>query len=244
MFSKLFNSNGNYNILIKSLNSEEKVSVFGVQNGEKFAILNSVNKFILFVVSSEKEGEEFLRKFEQLGLKTKFLKSDFSFDLGFKDETFAESYNSLELFKDGEIDVLIITPNLLTFKLPKPAENLKSLKFEVDESCDLSETISQLSLLGYERTLSVENKGQFSVKGEIMDIYPFSENTAYRITFAFDSVESIRKIDMVSMLGVESVDNLTIKTVKPIEFDEEKLVSHLNHIKIKVWILKKQSIGR
>ncbi len=233
MFSKLFNSNGNYNILIKSLNSEEKVSVFGVQNGEKFAILNSVNKFILFVVSSEKEGEEFLRKFEQLGLKTKFLKSDFSFDLGFKDETFAESYNSLELFKDGEIDVLIITPNLLTFKLPKPAENLKSLKFEVDESCDLSETISQLSLLGYERTLSVENKGQFSVKGEIMDIYPFSENTAYRITFAFDSVESIRKIDMVSMLGVESVDNLTIKTVKPIEFDEEKLVSHLNSYKNK-----------
>ena len=50
MFSKLFNSNGNYNILIKSLNSEEKVSVFGVQNGEKFAILNSVIKFILFVV--------------------------------------------------------------------------------------------------------------------------------------------------------------------------------------------------
>lgn len=230
MFSKLFNSNSIFSILINALNLNEKVSVFGTQNGEKLAILSTVDKPILFVASNEKEGEEFSKKFEQIGLKTKFLKSDFSYDLGLIDNAFAESYNAFNEFLDGYLDVLVITPNILTFKVPKPDNIKQVLKFEVDEEVELTNAISFLVDNGYERVLTIESKGQFSVKGEILDIFPFSKNEPYRIIFDFDRVESIKKVDMVTMLGVESIDDLTISNVKPISINQDEILKYLESV--------------
>ena len=66
-----------------------------------------------------------------------------------------------------------------------------------------------LLLLGYERNDLVENRGQFSIRGGILDI-GLSEKTGVRIEFWGDEVDSIRYFSIASQRTTEMTNNVTI----------------------------------
>ena len=47
----------------------------------------------------------------------------------------------------------------------------------------MAETISKLSAMGYERVDMIEGRGQFAVRGAILDIYPLTREYPYRLEF-------------------------------------------------------------
>ena len=66
-----------------------------------------------------------------------------------------------------------------------------------------------LLLLGYERNDMVENRGQFSIRGGIVDI-GVSEKTGVRVEFWGDDVDSIRYFNLSSQRTTEMTDKVTI----------------------------------
>lgn len=62
----------------------------------------------------------------------------------------------------------------------------------------------------FHRTDFVTEPGEFSVRGGIVDIFSFSDDQPYRISFFGDEVESIRKFDLESQLSVEKVNSFTV----------------------------------
>ena len=66
-----------------------------------------------------------------------------------------------------------------------------------------------LLLLGYERNDMVENRGQFSIRGGIVDI-GMSEKTGVRVEFWGDDVDSIRYFNLSSQRTTEMTDKVTI----------------------------------
>lgn len=84
------------------------------------------------------------------------------------------------------------------------------IQFKIGDTYDL-ETIKQnLILLGYERNDLVENKGQFSIRGGIVDI-GLSEKQGIRIEFWGDEVDSIRYFNIASQRSTEMVQEVLIK---------------------------------
>ena len=67
---------------------------------------------------------------------------------------------------------------------------------------------------GYERQDPVDEHGEFSVRGGILDVFPAGEAAPVRIEFIGDSVESIRRFDPGTQRSIETLDQFQIVPVK------------------------------
>ena len=111
---------------------------------------------------------------------------------------------TVEAIMQGMIPKAILYKNVLHFcvgnefecKNFKGAKNLNNLK-------------KLLLLLGYERNDMVENRGQFSIRGGIVDI-GLTEKTGVRIEFWGDDVDSIRYFNFSSQRTTEMTDKISI----------------------------------
>ena len=86
-------------------------------------------------------------------------------------------------------------------------KNLMTLK--VGDVISLDDLKNKLVLLGYERYDLIEGKGQFSVRGGIIDIAT-SRNIGTRIELWGDEIDSIRFFDISSQRSIENINEITI----------------------------------
>jgi transcription-repair coupling factor (superfamily II helicase) len=94
-----------------------------------------------------------------------------------------------------------------------------SLHFEVEDDYDYDKTVKQLIRLGYRREEMVASRGEFAIRGDIIDIFPSTEEKPYRLEFFGDELESIREFDLYSQRSGDKRTDLKVYTV--IEFDRE-----------------------
>ncbi|HMA69746.1 MAG TPA: transcription-repair coupling factor [Candidatus Mcinerneyibacterium sp.] len=81
--------------------------------------------------------------------------------------------------------------------------------------------IEKLIRMGYERQYEVRYPGQFSVRGEIIDIYEPSHDLPTRIIFDDMEVEKIKSFNPETQLSVEELTSLLLTPLKEIVFDKE-----------------------
>jgi transcription-repair coupling factor (superfamily II helicase) len=74
-----------------------------------------------------------------------------------------------------------------------------------------------LKLMGYTRCPVAVEKGEFAIRGGIVDIFPVTEQRPTRIEFFGDEIESLRLYDPLSQRTQESVESLTITSGKELE---------------------------
>lgn len=79
-----------------------------------------------------------------------------------------------------------------------------------DTSVEEHELAASLAGLGYERCDQVEEPGQFSIRGGIVDIFDLTEENPYRIELWGDEVESIRSFDVLSQRSIEKLEAVSI----------------------------------
>ncbi len=75
---------------------------------------------------------------------------------------------------------------------------------------EIASVTERLVKLGYRREHEVEGKGQFAVRGGILDVFPFTGDFAYRIEFFDEEIESVRKIDPSTQRSVEKVKEISV----------------------------------
>ncbi len=111
----------------------------------------------------------------------------------------------------GEPLTIITTPD--TFMAPcLPLEIMKEncISVCIDSVIEESAIAQKLVRMGYEKTYQVEEPGQFSVRGGIIDIFDLTEENPYRIELWGDEVESLRRFDVLSQRSIEALRELTI----------------------------------
>ncbi|MDP2892557.1 MAG: transcription-repair coupling factor [Bacillota bacterium] len=81
---------------------------------------------------------------------------------------------------------------------PGEAFLMSIIRIEKGKTLDLDALSAKLVRLGYERISALEGKGQFSIRGGILDIFPVQSDMAYRMELFGDEVESIRELDVLS----------------------------------------------
>ena len=93
--------------------------------------------------------------------------------------------------------------------IPKEILYKNILSLKVSDNYNLNDLKEKLMYLGYERYDLVESKGQFSVRGGIVDI-AVSEKTGIRVEFWGDEIDSIRTFDIQNQRSIDMLKNATI----------------------------------
>lgn len=95
--------------------------------------------------------------------------------------------------------IIITTPESLVTKTMAPANLQKEiLQLEPGRDYEFNSLIETLSRLGYQRVDFVEEKGQFSRRGEVLDIWAPDQNEPWRLVFAINTLESLRTFDVMT----------------------------------------------
>jgi len=124
-------------------------------------------------------------------------------------------FQTLESLLRKEPCVVIATVQAFMQKIVPPRELLHNiLRLEVGQEFDLRDLRSSLVQMGFAHAPVVEEIGQFSVRGGIVDIFPYLADQPLRVEFWGDEIESIRKFDIFSQ---RSLDRLEIAQIFPLQ---------------------------
>jgi transcription-repair coupling factor (superfamily II helicase) len=88
--------------------------------------------------------------------------------------------------------VVVVSAIALSEKVPDPALRPHSFTLRVGELLDLEECAAELVRAGYERADQVEERGQFALRGGLLDIFPATEERAVRVDMFDVEIESLR----------------------------------------------------
>ena len=136
--------------------------------------------------------------------------------------------NKIQGMKTG----IIVTTIEATMQkiMSKKALYKNVLKFKIQDEYNLEDVKRKLLDLGYTRCDLIEGRGQFSVRGGIVDI-SLTEKNGVRIEFWGDEIDSIRYFNIVSQRSTEEIKEITINPAheylleKPLETVIEKIRS-------------------
>ncbi|NLD50863.1 MAG: transcription-repair coupling factor, partial [Clostridiaceae bacterium] len=104
------------------------------------------------------------------------------------------------------------------------------IKMSVGDIMDLADFAAKLVSTGYERMPAVEGKGQFSIRGGIIDIYPVNSETAVRIELFDDEVDSIRSFDILSQRSVDKLQEVLVLPAREVLYPRDNLKNIIKSI--------------
>ncbi len=148
-------------------------------------------------------------------------------------QTEHERLAALSAFADcGGILVASIEA-VLDYTIPQKAYQDERCTLRAGSRMDLEELSKKLVRMGYVRESAVEGRGQFSVRGGILDVFLPTGEFPVRIEFFDDEVDSIRSFDPETQRSVENTEEVTLFACREAVFGEdtkEKLLSELQRI--------------
>ena len=114
-------------------------------------------------------------------------------------------------YREGEQMIVVTYPSALEEIIPEKGKISGSLlKLVVGEERSYEEIKEILFSSGFERVDFVSEPGQFAVRGALIDIFSYSFNNPFRISFFGDEIESINIFDANTQLSKEKVDYVDI----------------------------------
>ena len=141
------------------------------------------------------------------------------------EEVMAERAAALEMILKKEAAIIFVTAEAAIQKLPRPDGLLRdSITLTHGDEKNRDKLIERLVKEGYERTDQVETLGQFSVRGDILDIFPINAKDPVRIEWFDETIDAIRRF---SLEDQRSIGGLTKVDIMPIASGEKEAESSL-----------------
>lgn len=112
--------------------------------------------------------------------------------------------------KEGKL-IVVTYPSAMEEGIPDVQKIKNSLlKLSVGDEISHDEIVDSLFSSGFERVDFVAEPGQFAIRGAIVDIFSYSYNDPFRISFFGDEVDSINIFDCNTQLSKEKVQTAEI----------------------------------
>jgi transcription-repair coupling factor (superfamily II helicase) len=121
--------------------------------------------------------------------------------------------------------VVVASIAALAEKLPDPALRPRGFRLERGELVDLDETAEQLVACGYERVEQVEERGQFALRGDILDVYPATEERAVRCELFDVEVERLTFFSTFTQRSLEEAERVEIAPAAELAPEHRELAS-------------------
>jgi len=100
-----------------------------------------------------------------------------------------------------------------------------------NENYDLFDLVNFLVYSGYEKVYTVENPGEFSLRGHILDVYPLNNEHPYRLDFFDDILEQIKLFKVEDQRSFAEVDQLEIAPIHELFYTDQMRSKAITSIK-------------
>src|ERR687892_1036325 len=117
---------------------------------------------------------------------------------------------ALDLLLGEQPAVVVASAAALAEKVPDPDLRPHGFAIEKGELLDLDEVSSRLVACGYERVDQVEERGQFAIRGDILDVYPATEERAVRCELFDIEVERLTWFSTFTQRSLEEAERVEI----------------------------------
>src|SRR6201996_9576768 len=107
---------------------------------------------------------------------------------------------------DGAAPVVVVSAVALSEKVPDPSMRPRPFWLRKGDLIDLDETAMDLVAAGYERIDQVEDRGQFAIRGGLLDVFPATEDRAVRVDLFGDEIDSLRWFSTFTQRSLEEAD--------------------------------------
>ena len=120
--------------------------------------------------------------------------------------------------------IILTTVNAATQRIPNRSI-LSSATFQADvgKNIDINLLYSFLSKMGFSKTSTVSEPGDYAVRGGIIDIFAPGEVGAVRLDLFGDVLDGIRQFDPISQRTVSKMSNIRLAPVSEVIFDEASI---------------------
>jgi transcription-repair coupling factor (superfamily II helicase) len=124
---------------------------------------------------------------------------------------------------ESEPPVVVVSAVALSEKVPDPALRPRSFTLRVGELLDLEECATELVGAGYERVDQVEERGQFALRGGLLDIFPATEERAVRVDMFDVEIESLRWFSTFTQRSLGDVREVEIAPAAELAAEHREL---------------------
>ena len=218
---KTLEENKKFQELTKQISKTGPIAISGLVDVEKLHILtgifNETKRPMVLVTYNEIQARKLYQDLKKLIKQTYFFpkKEITSYDYVAQSKEIEykriDVLNKMYLAKQQKEPIIIVTTIEAVMQkiVAKNTLYQNVIDFEVGKTYSLDEIKEKLVGLGYERSDLIENKGQFSIRGGIVDV-GLSEKIGVRIEFWGDEVDSIRFFQISSQRSTEMLKEITI----------------------------------
>ncbi len=142
-----------------------------------------------------------------------------------------EALNTLIHSKRPRI-VLCPLTSFLQKIAPKEDLSVRLETWKVKDRIAFNELSQKLTSLGYKRTAVVADKGEFAIRGGIVDLFPTGSADPFRVDFFGDEIEQIRTFDPASQKSIQKVHSFSLGPASELKLLQEskQLVSILEYL--------------
>ena len=172
-----------------------------------------VEKPICIITYNEMQARKLIKDMQFFKEEIKFFKKKDITSFDYIAESKDELYDRIDILNslvNNEKPIIVTTIEAISQQMISKESLYKNiLDIKVGDIINLDSLKEKLVLLGYERYDLIEGKGQFSIRGGIVDIAT-SKNNGIRIELWGDEIDSIRTFNISTQRSIENIKDIKI----------------------------------
>ena len=207
-----------YDDFIKNIeNKKSPIAISGLTGVAETSIISAcherLKRPILIITYNEIQAQNLVKDLKFFTDKVEYLPKKEIVTYDYIAESKNLPYERIEvlnkIFKNQNTIIVSSIEAIKQKIISKKALYKNVLNFKVGERCNLEELKQKLVNLGYERFDLIDGRGEFSVRGGIIDIST-TETTGIRIELWGDEIDSIRHFNIISQRSIDNMEKAEI----------------------------------
>jgi len=147
-------------------------------------------------------------------------------------DTVYQRLSALDRICRGDYSFVVTSVEAVSHKLLHPDKLMRNVITVGNHGrLDPDKLIRTLVVSAYERMEFVEKKGQFAVRGGIVDVFPINADNPVRIEFFGDEIDSLRWFDVNTQRSVGHVESIRILPAREMIFDDAERAKVIRTVK-------------
>ena len=203
-----------YDYFNKNVKKGKSFTITGLTSFSRILILKYIKelsgKKVLFITSTEQSAIKYSADLENLfDLTSEIFPYQNVSPYDTVSENLYDYQKQLSIFLNCP-DIVLLPVKALAEKFPaKDFFDKNSFTLKTGDTISQKELLEKLTKLGYKRSTMVSDAGEFSIRGDIADIYTLKENPV-RIEFWGDEIVDIRFFNNETQKSIEKTNEITI----------------------------------
>ncbi|MBQ7227531.1 MAG: DEAD/DEAH box helicase [Clostridia bacterium] len=218
--------------ILSDYRDRKNISVFGLQKNARRAVFCMADSGVLV-------ESDYVRAKEAYDLVSSLTDAVFlparSDSVGFSLERFGrldfDRSEALSRIACGAKKVVTYVEAVMQLYPEREKVRARTIKFRVGDEIDPTQIASKLISAGYRRVEQLNAKGQFAVRGDIIDLSPAGYDEYCRIVLDFDVIDGIKLLDSEEQITLRKTEEITVAPFGEAFYDQTELDNALSQMK-------------